>query len=45
MGRLAAVFLCTTLVLGDGVIALQIHPGGGAKMRFKDLWIRDLTAR
>jgi hypothetical protein len=29
----------------DGVIALQLHPGGGAKMRFKDLWIRDLTAR
>lgn len=28
----------------DGVIALQLHPGGGARMRFKDLWIRDLTA-
>jgi len=29
----------------DGVIALQIHPGGGARMRFKDIWIRDLTVR
>jgi len=29
----------------DGVIALQLHPGGGARMRFKDLWIRDLAAR
>lgn len=29
----------------DGVIALQIHPGGGAKMRFKDIWIRDFTVR
>lgn len=29
----------------DGVIALQLHPGGGARMRFKDIWIRDLTAR
>ena len=29
----------------DGVIALQLHPGGGAKMRFKDIWIRDLTVR
>jgi len=29
----------------DGVIALQLHPGGNAKMRFKDIWIRDLTQR
>ena len=29
----------------DGVIALQLHSGGGGKMRFKDIWIRDLTAR
>jgi len=29
----------------DGVIALQLHPGGGAKMRFRNLWIRDLTLR
>lgn len=29
----------------DGVIALQLHSGGGAKMRFKDLYIRDLTVR
>jgi len=29
----------------DGIIALQLHSGGGGKMRFKDIWIRDLTAR
>lgn len=29
----------------DGVIALQLHPGGNARMRFKDIWIRDLTVR
>ena len=29
----------------DGIVALQIHPGGGQKIRFKDIWIRDLTAR
>jgi hypothetical protein len=27
----------------DGVIALQLHSGGGGKMRFKDIWIRDLA--
>jgi hypothetical protein len=29
----------------DGVIALQLHSGGEGKMRFKDIWIRDLTKR
>jgi hypothetical protein len=29
----------------DGVIALQIHPGGGARLRFKDIWVRDLSQR
>ena len=29
----------------DGVLALQIHPGGGARVRFKDIWVRDLTRR
>ena len=29
----------------DGIIALQLHPGGGQKIRFKDLWIYDLTVR
>ena len=29
----------------DGIIALQLHPGGGQKLRFKDLWIYDLTVR
>jgi len=29
----------------DGVIALQIHPGGNARIRFKDIWIRDFTVR
>lgn len=28
----------------DGVIALQIHPGGGARIRFKEIWVRDLAA-
>ncbi len=31
---------------GDtGSIALQLHAGGGAEMRFKDILIRDLTRR
>ncbi|MCA9133978.1 MAG: DUF1080 domain-containing protein [Planctomycetales bacterium] len=29
----------------DGVIALQLHSGGQGRMRFKDIWIRDLSAR
>jgi hypothetical protein len=29
----------------DGVIALQLHSGSEGKMRFKDIWIRDLSAR
>lgn len=29
----------------DGVIALQIHPGKASRIRFRDLWIRDLTVR
>jgi hypothetical protein len=29
----------------DGIIALQIHPGKASRIRFKDIWIRDLTAR
>lgn len=29
----------------DGGIALQLHSGGRGNMRFKDLWIRDLTKR
>ena len=32
-------------VYTDGVIALQLHSGGEGKMRFKDIWIRDLTVR
>jgi len=27
-----------------GVIALQLHSGGVGRMRFKDLWIRDLSS-
>ena len=27
---------------GEGVIALQLHSGGQGRMRFKDIWIRDL---
>lgn len=26
----------------EGVIALQLHSGGAGRMRFKDIWIRDL---
>ncbi len=29
----------------DGVIALQLHSGGQGRMRFKDIWIRDLSRR
>ncbi len=29
----------------DGTIALQLHSGGKGNMRFKDIWIRDLTKR
>ena len=29
----------------DGPIALQLHSGGQGDMRFKDIWIRDLTKR
>jgi hypothetical protein len=29
----------------DGVIALQLHSGGQGRMRFKDIWIRDLRKR
>lgn len=29
----------------DGYIALQLHSGGVGDMRFKDIFIRDLTAR
>ena len=29
----------------DGGIALQLHSGGRGNMRFKDLWLRDLSHR
>ncbi len=29
----------------DGGISLQLHSGGTGNMRFKDIWIRDLTKR
>ncbi len=29
----------------DGVVALQIHPGKPSRIRFKDIWIRDLDER
>ena len=29
----------------DGKIALQLHAGGKGNMEFKDVWIRDLSAR
>ena len=29
----------------DGGIALQLHSGGKGDMRFKDIYIRDLTKR
>ena len=27
----------------EGVVALQLHSGGQGRMRFKDIWIRDLS--
>jgi hypothetical protein len=29
----------------NGIIALQIHSGKPSRIRFKDMWIRDLTVR
>ena len=29
----------------DGTIALQLHSGGGGNMRFKDIYVRDLSVR
>ncbi len=29
----------------DGTIALQLHSGGDGDMLFKDIWVRDLSAR
>ena len=29
----------------DGAIALQLHSGGEGNMKFKDIWIRDLSRR
>ena len=29
----------------DGPIALQLHAGGAGNMKFKNIWVRDLTAR
>jgi hypothetical protein len=29
----------------DGAIALQLHSGGEGNMRFKDIYIRDLSRR
>ena len=29
----------------DGSIALQLHSGGSGNMRFKDIYIRDLSVR
>jgi len=29
----------------DGSIALQLHSGGGGNMRFKDIYVRDLSVR
>ncbi|MCP5113078.1 MAG: DUF1080 domain-containing protein, partial [bacterium] len=29
----------------DGYIALQLHSGGEGNMRFKDIYLRDLTKR
>ena len=32
-------------VYTDGLIALQLHSGGEGKMKFKDIYIRDLSGR
>lgn len=31
--------------VSQGVLALQIHPGGGTRVRFKDIWVKDLSGR
>lgn len=31
--------------VSEGVLALQIHPGGGTRVRFKDIWVKDLSGR
>jgi len=31
--------------VSEGVLALQIHPGGGTRVRFKDIWVKDLSRR
>lgn len=41
-GRRIADFADESLVR-DGIIALQLHSGGGVHVRFKDLWIKPLS--
>lgn len=41
-GFQAAVFDDKEPRFTDGVIALQLHSGGGVKMRFKDIYIKEL---
>jgi hypothetical protein len=44
-GELLVDFTDPTPKSFDGYIALQLHSGGEGNMRFKDLYIRDLTKR
>jgi hypothetical protein len=44
-GELLVDFTDPTPKSFDGYIALQLHSGGLGNMRFKDLYIRDLTKR
>ena len=44
-GELLVDFTDPTPKSFDGYIALQLHSGGLGNMRFKDLYIRDLTRR
>jgi hypothetical protein len=44
-GLLAAEYTDTAPQFSDGVIALQLHSGGGVKVRWKDLYIRELVAK
>ena len=40
-----AVFVATELGGWHWAVKAQIHSGGRGNMRFKDIWIRDLTKR
>ena len=44
-GMLMVDFTDPTPKSFDGYISLQLHSGGLGRMRFKDIYLRDLTRR